>query len=606
MTKTPGARAWQMAVTAAAVFAVDPPALSIRLRARAGPVRDRWLEIARALTPERAWRILPPGIGDDRLLGGLDLAATLRAGKPVVRRGLLAEVDGGILLMTMTERSPADLVARVTAATDQRAVVVERDGLRERTRSVFGIVAFDEGAEPEERPTSVLTDRLAVWLDLTAVSLGDMRVGLPYDAAAIARAQQCYAGVPCDEDLTAMLCRTAAALGIDSLRAPLAAVRVARAAAALRGAAAVEDDDVHVAAALVLGPRALHAPVDSDAAESSPPPPGNADEAREASPDDSHDTTDAAAADAVPEQAVADEGLGRVEELSRDEQLIEAARAALPAHLLEDSRRMSPVRHGSPARGRSGAEVRGRGRGRAVGAQPGPLRDGARLDVLATLRAAAPWQRLRRNEHDGATASKVIVRPEDFRITRLVHRTETTTIFVVDASGSAALHRMAEAKGAVELMLSEAYVRRDEVALVAFADRGARILLPPTRSLVRARRCLAGLPAGGATPLASGLQAAATLADGIRRKAAVPTLVVLSDGRPNIALDGEPGRRQAYADALGVARTITAARIAALWIDTGKWPDDRAKEIASAMGARWLSLPRMDAQSISRAVRGAA
>jgi magnesium chelatase subunit D len=603
MTKTPGARAWQMAVTAAAVFAVDPPALSIRLRARAGPVRDRWLEIARALTPERTWRILPPGIGDDRLLGGLDLAATLRAGKPVVRRGLLAEVDGGILLMTMTERSPADLVARVTAAADQGTVIVERDGLRERAQSVFGIVAFDEGAEPEERPTSVLTDRLAVWLDLTAVCLGDMRVGLPYEAAAIARAQRAYAGIRCDEDLTAMLCRTAAALGIDSLRAPLAAVRVARAAAALRGAAAVEDDDVHVAAALVLGPRALHAPMDSEAPEISSQS-GNADEAREASPDDAHDTADAA--DAVPEQAVADEGIGREEALSRDEQLIEAARAALPAHLLEDSRRISPVRHSSPARGRSGAEVRGRGRGRAVGAQPGPLRDGARLDVLATLRAAAPWQRLRRDEHEGATESKVIVRPEDFRITRLVHRTETTTIFVVDASGSAALHRMAEAKGAVELMLSEAYVRRDEVALVAFADRGARILLPPTRSLVRARRCLAGLPAGGATPLASGLQAAATLADGIRRKAAAPTLVVLSDGRPNIALDGEPGRRQAVADALGVARTIKAARIAALWIDTGKWPDDRAKEIAAAMDARWLSLPRMDAQSISRAVRGVA
>jgi hypothetical protein len=81
-----------------------------------------------------------------------------------------------------------------------------------------------------------------------------------------------------------------------------------------------------------------------------------------------------------------------------------------------------------------------------------------------------------------------------------VQRATTTTIFVVDASGSSALNRLAEAKGAVELLLAECYVRRDRVALVAFHGQHAELVLPPTRSLVRARRSLAGLPGGGGTP----------------------------------------------------------------------------------------------------------
>ena len=131
-------------------------------------------------------------------------------------------------------------------------------------------------------------------------------------------------------------------------------------------------------------------------------------------------------------------------------------------------------------------------KGRPVGNRPGDPRRG-RLDLIATLRTAAPWQPLRRGTDE---ARRVVVAAEDIRIRRYRQRSETTAIFCVDASGSAALERLAEAKGAVELLLAEAYVRRDRVALVAFRGTGAEVLLPPTRSLVRAKRALAGLPGG--------------------------------------------------------------------------------------------------------------
>ncbi|MEK9655791.1 MAG: VWA domain-containing protein [Halieaceae bacterium] len=129
------------------------------------------------------------------------------------------------------------------------------------------------------------------------------------------------------------------------------------------------------------------------------------------------------------------------------------------------------------------------------------------MNILATLRAAAPWQPLRKRER-GPRARGLEIRRDDIHLTRFQQRRETLTLFVVDASGSAAMQRLAEAKGAVELLLADCYVRRDQVALIAFRDESAELLLPPTRSLVRAKKALAALPGGGATPMAAALDLA--------------------------------------------------------------------------------------------------
>ena len=225
--------------------------------------------------------------------------------------------------------------------------------------------------------------------------------------------------------------------------------------------------------------------------------------------------------------------------------------------------------------------------------------------MIETLRAAAPWQTVRRREAQAAGLAadgRVRIRRGDFHVWRFKQRSETTTVFVVDASGSAALHRLAEAKGAVELLLADCYVRRDSVAVIAFRGQGAEVLLPPTRSLVRAKRSLAGLPGGGGTPLACGIDAALALAAAVRARGATPVIVLLTDGRANIARDGSPGRERAAADASVSARRLQLEGFAALLLDTSPQPQDAARQLADAMGARYLPLPHAGAATLSQAI----
>ena len=176
-------------------------------------------------------------------------------------------------------------------------------------------------------------------------------------------------------------------------------------------------------------------------------------------------------------------------------------------------------------------------------------------------------------------------------------------MFVVDASGSSALNRLAEAKGAVELLLAECYVRRDRVAVLAFRGAGVELLLPPTRSLARAKRCLAALPGGGGTPLAHAIEAAGQLADQVSRRGEAPVLVLLTDGRANIARDGTPGRARATEDALTAARALRPAGASALLLDTSPQPQPSAQTLADAMGAAYLPLPHAGAAGMAQVVR---
>ena len=562
---TPAAEtAWSRAGLAAALFALDPAGCGgVVLRARPGPAREAWLSRLRALLPAPTpMPRLMAGIGDENLLGGLDLPATLRAGHPVLRPGLLAQADGGVVMVPMAERLMAGTAVRIAQALDTGEVEIARDGLAARLPARCGLVLLDEGEEADEAVSAALADRAALWLDLDTVRLPDLAAPLPDLDREAARA--CLDGMTCDEEAVGRLCRTALALGIASLRAPVLALRVARLHAALGGRRAVAEDDLAAAAALVLAPRALHRPAEPEPAETPP-----------------ESETEPAAGEGMAAQ----------------DRVLAAAAAALPAGLLARLLAGQGPRARAPSAGRAGAASAQPRRGRPVGARPGDPRRG-RLALVETLRAAAPWQRPR-----GASPGRILVRPEDIRIRRLVQRTETTTVFAVDASGSAALERLAEAKGAVELLLAECYVRRDRVALIAFRGREADLLLPPTRSLVRAKRALAALPGGGGTPLAAGLDAAAALAEGIRRGGRTPVVVLLTDGRANVSRSGAPGRAEAAQDALAAAKALAAHGTRALLIDTASLPQESARRLAAAMAAHYLPMPQADAAQLSRAVR---
>jgi len=162
---------------------------------------------------------------------------------------------------------------------------------------------------------------------------------------------------------------------------------------------------------------------------------------------------------------------------------------------------------------------------------------------------------------------------------------------------------LAEAKGAIQLLLADCYVRRDQVALIAFRGKAAEVLLAPTHALARAKRSLAGLPGGGPTPLAMGIDAARVMAEAERRAGKLPLLVLLTDGGANVSRAGTPGRAAAGADALAAAQGCRALGLSALVVDTAPRPQKFVSALASEMGARYLALPFADAGRLSAAVQ---
>ena len=374
----------------------------------------------------------------------------------------------------------------------------------------LGVVALDEGQGDDERPPEALVDRMGYWVDLTSIGWREIE-GAAYSADELNAARAKLGDVEVEASFIEALVVVAARLGVASLRAPLFALRAARALAALRGGVCIEDDDVALAASLVLAPRATRSPAQDDSEpepepESEPPPP----------PDDAEEPSDPSEPqdDTMPDL---------------DDLVLAAAQAAIPPDLLARIEAGASRRRKSSSDGKSGAFSISKLRGRPTEARAGTLQEG-RLSLVATLRAAAPWQRVRGGGSPAAGGSRLQIKPEDFRIVRYRQRRGATTVFVLDASGSSAMQRLAEVKGAIELLLADCYIRRDSVALVAFRGRDAEIVLPPTRSTARARRALAGLPAGGGTPIANGLDVALALADQIQHKGQTP-LARSDDGR---------------------------------------------------------------------------
>lgn len=574
--------AWDLAQLALLLLQVDPHGLGgVWLKAGYSPARQTWLAQLQALgLPVMR---MPHHIDQERMLGGIDLSVTLAQGRVVEQIGLLAQANEGLVVVPMSEKLSPQTLAMLLQAQDQGQVHALAIGATHASR--FGLVALDESQEDEPGAASKLKERLALWIDLEAVDIAKSQEKIEaLSAQELAEVRSLLLKIQATDPQMRALCEVAFALGIDSMRAPLLALRLACVHAAIHDREFLEEEDLRMAAQMVLSPRAIRIP-SSQEAESAPPPEPTP------PPDASNTEQDAAQEDTRPPPATEPESL--------EDTILAAALASLPPKLLDQLLLGASQSKPQSSNGNSGQAQMSRQRGRPLSPRLGRPTSGARLHLLATLRAAAPKQKLR-TKHAG---QKIAIRTEDFYIQRFAHKAASCIIVAMDASGSAALARLAEAKGAVEILLQQSYARRDSVCVISFRGAQAQTLLPATRSLVRAKKALAGLPGGGGTPIALALKHATEQAQALQRQGITPLLVMLSDGKANVTIDGVGGRTQAQADALQWAKQWANHGFTSLWIDTALQPTGQAQELANVMQARYLPMPYVASQRLADAMQ---
>ena len=626
-----GLETWNDAMTSLQLLQIDSHGWGgIWLRAPFGPVRELWL---RHLSETGLNTVkLPGNIDVERLLGGIDLSRTLQSGLLQMQTGLLQQADLGLVCISMAERFPTALIAPMTQAMDTQSLPpLKINNTESSVRTQFGVVALDESMAGDPPMSPALQERLGLWFDLQDIAPSDVSdvslntrkddnaldvMGIQIAPEALARMKQSLPHIQWTDEQVLAVCSTAQGLGIDSLRVPTLALRVACCHAALHERSYIADDDLAFAARRVLAPRATQLPAPAENAldtepQNSSDSSAEPDQAQEQSsnsleptetpnPSESaKDEEDTSSTDTSVEdtntQDEAPSDLPSSEKLQ--EMMIAAALASLPPDVLEGLLTKPGLNLGNTS-GRSGQFRSGMQRGRPLPPRTGRPGGHARLHILSTLRAAAPKQRLRGNTQQG----RVAIRSEDFHVHRYQQHSSSCLILALDASGSAALQRLAEAKGAVELLLQQSYARRDSVCIVSFKGAKAQLLLPMTRSLVRAKRAMMGLPGGGGTPLALALKMACEQATQLQRQGVTPILVVLSDGRANVNLQGLGGRAHAQADAQQWAAQWRQTGHRCLWIDTSLQPDTQVQNMAQTMGGSYLPMPQVQAQRMASAM----
>lgn len=240
------------------------------------------------------------------------------------------------------------------------------------------------------------------------------------------------------------------------------------------------------------------------------------------------------------------------------------------------------------------------------------------LALVDTLRAAAPYQRLRaaikgeqekpsiqsqQLEKQGSKGLSIVVKPQDYRRKAREKRIGAYQLFVVDASGSmAARHRMEATKAAILSLLRDSYVHRDSVGLIAFRKESAEVLLPFTRSVERAERLLASMPTGGKTPLAHGLRMAYTMCDRLLRahRAERIQIICITDGRATSGDSDDP-----VSESKQWARIVGTLPVDCIVIDpeTGFIKLGLAKELCKLMNGSYYAMDTISADRILRVSR---
>lgn len=564
------------------LLAVEPRLRGIAFSAPAGSGKSALIEGFRQLLPDVAMVDLPLAADEEALVGGLDLEATLARGERVLRRGALERAHGGALVIESLNLLPESTTNPLLAVLDEARLRVEREGISRTVDCRFVTLA---GYDPAEgSPRAHFIDRLGLVVQLPRLNTADARATIVNRHLApstlawaeemqllrelVSTARRDLATVEISARQISEIAAAAEALGVQGHRADIFAVLAARASAALALRDHVESEDLEMAVRFVLAPRATRLPPVAEP----PPPEAPTERDSAASPDNDGSPTDP-------------------DEMELGEEVLEAVATELPGLL--DTLPFTSTRHGNSG---SRGSTTGR-RGRHVASDPGRPRDG-RVDVLATLRIAARSQRLRPQR-----GRRVEIRLDDLRIKRYRSKAGALFLFAVDASGSMALNRMRQAKGAVHALLEQAYVNRDRVALLAFRGSQAELLLPPTGSVELLRRAVDQMPTGGGTPIAATLvKALEVAAQAKRRGMANVVLVLLTDGRANVGLRAD--RTGVDAELKLIASSVASAGIRSLVIDTQRnfLSQGSAQRLAAALQGEYLYLPGASGKTIAAAV----